>query len=189
MRAPGYQAAAAFAAKSMVSFATMFGCGSPSIGSGGVALTCDGRGLHARHPDLRSCPTRGWRPCSSRKARRPVLGDHVVHDLRRLIGLRTLDVVLLFKQPCEAGAFERALAAGGRRRGVRHARRERLSQLVQLIGVIVDGIVQGFGKITGDFGLGLLIPFDRFASVEPSISNVVEVLFAGPHPQANALSL
>jgi hypothetical protein len=41
--------------------------------------------------------------------------------------------------------------------------------------VIVEGIVQGFGKITGDFGLGLLIPFDRFASVEPSISNVVEV--------------
>ena len=96
---------------------------------------------------------------------------------------------MLFKQPCEAGTFERALAAGGRRRGVRHARRERLSQLVQLIGVIVDGIVQGLGKITGDFGLGLLIPFDRFASVEPSISNVVEVLFAGPHPQANALSL
>ena len=29
-----------------------------------------------------------------------------------------------------------------------------LSQLVQLIGVIVEGIVQGFGKITGDFGLG-----------------------------------
>ena len=69
-----------------------------------------------------------------------------------------------------------------------------LSQLVQLIGVIVEGIVQGFGKITGDFSLGLLIAFDRlFASVEPSISNIVEVLFAGafggPHPQANALSL
>ena len=45
--------------------------------------------------------------------------------------------------------------------------------------MIVEGIVQGFGKITGDFGLGLLIAFDRFASVEPSISNVVEVLFAG----------
>jgi hypothetical protein len=41
------------------------------------------------------------------------------------------------------------------------------SQLVQLIGVIVKGIVQGFGKFTGDFGLGLLIAFDRFASVEP----------------------
>jgi hypothetical protein len=54
-----------------------------------------------------------------------------------------------------------------------------LSQLVQPIGVIVEGIVRGFGKITGDFGLGLHIPFDRFASVEPSISNVVEVLFAG----------
>ena len=54
-----------------------------------------------------------------------------------------------------------------------------LSQLVQLIGVIVEGIVQGFGKITGDFGLRLLFAFDRFASVEPSISNVVEVLFAG----------
>ena len=45
--------------------------------------------------------------------------------------------------------------------------------------MIVEGIVQGFGKITGDFGLGLLIAFDRLASVEPSISNVVEVLFAG----------
>jgi hypothetical protein len=44
--------------------------------------------------------------------------------------------------------------------------------------VIVEGIVQGFGKITGDFGLGLPIAFDRFASVEPSISNVVEVFFA-----------
>src|SRR5262249_22722962 len=53
-----------------------------------------------------------------------------------------------------------------------------LSQLVELIGVIVEGIVQGFGKITGDFGLGLLIAFDRFASVEPSTSNVVEVPFA-----------
>ena len=42
------------------------------------------------------------------------------------------------------------------------------SQFVQLIGVIVEGIVQGFGKITGDFGLGLLIAFDRFASIEPS---------------------
>jgi hypothetical protein len=52
------------------------------------------------------------------------------------------------------------------------------SQLVQLIGVIVEGIVQGFGKNTGDFGLGLLIAFDQFASVEPSISNVVELLFA-----------
>jgi hypothetical protein len=44
------------------------------------------------------------------------------------------------------------------------------SQLVQLIGVIVEGIVQGFGKNTGDFGLGLLIAFDRFASIEPSSS-------------------
>jgi hypothetical protein len=41
----------------------------------------------------------------------------------------------------------------------------------------VEGIVQGFGKITGDFGLGLLIAFDRFASVEPSISNVVDMAF------------
>lgn len=40
-------------------------------------------------------------------------------------------------------------------------------------------IVQGFAKITGDFGVGLLIAFDQFASVEPSISNVVEVLFSG----------
>jgi hypothetical protein len=39
------------------------------------------------------------------------------------------------------------------------------SQLIQLIGVIVEGIVRGFGKNTGDFGLGLLIAFDRFASV------------------------
>ena len=45
--------------------------------------------------------------------------------------------------------------------------------------MIVEGIVQGFGKITGDFGLGLLIAFDWLASVGPSISNVVEVLFAG----------
>jgi hypothetical protein len=45
--------------------------------------------------------------------------------------------------------------------------------------VIVGGIVPGFGKITGDFGLGLLIPIDQLASVEPSISNVVEVLLAG----------
>src|SRR5262245_50019664 len=44
--------------------------------------------------------------------------------------------------------------------------------------MIVEGIVQGFGKITGDFRLGLLVAFDRFASVEPSISNVIEVLFA-----------
>jgi hypothetical protein len=41
----------------------------------------------------------------------------------------------------------------------------------------VEGVVQGFGKITGDFGLGLLIAFDRFASVEPSISNVVDMAF------------
>src|SRR3970282_1130256 len=54
-----------------------------------------------------------------------------------------------------------------------------LSQLVQLIGMIVEGIVQRFGKITGDFRLGLLIAFDRFASVEPSICNIIEVLFAG----------
>ena len=54
-----------------------------------------------------------------------------------------------------------------------------LSQLVQLIGMIVEGIVQGFGKITGDFSLGVLIAFDRFASVEPSSSNVIEVRFAG----------
>jgi hypothetical protein len=40
-------------------------------------------------------------------------------------------------------------------------------------------LVQRFGKITGNLDLGLLIAFDRFASVEPSISNVVEVLFAG----------
>ncbi len=37
----------------------------------------------------------------------------------------------------------------------------------------------GLGKITGDFGSGLVIAFDRFASVEPSIGNVGEVLFAG----------
>ena len=34
-----------------------------------------------------------------------------------------------------------------------------LRQLVQLIIVIVEAIVQGFGKITGDFGLGRLIAF------------------------------
>jgi hypothetical protein len=48
-----------------------------------------------------------------------------------------------------------------------------------IIGMIMEGIAQGFGKITGDFSLGLLIAFDRFASVESSISNIVEVLFAG----------
>ena len=45
--------------------------------------------------------------------------------------------------------------------------------------MIVESIVQGFGKITGDFRLGLLIAFDRFASIQPSISNIIEVLFAG----------
>jgi hypothetical protein len=43
------------------------------------------------------------------------------------------------------------------------------------------------------FGLALLIAFDRLASVESSISNVVDVLFRGRfgglHPQAKALSL
>jgi hypothetical protein len=33
-----------------------------------------------------------------------------------------------------------------------------------------ENIVQGFRKITGDFGLGLLSAFDRFVSVKPSIS-------------------
>ena len=45
--------------------------------------------------------------------------------------------------------------------------------------MIMEGIVQGFRKITGEFSLGLLIAFDRFASVESSTSNIVEVLFAG----------
>lgn len=43
--------------------------------------------------------------------------------------------------------------------------------------MIVEGVVQSFGKITGDFGLGLLIAFDRFAAIEPSIGYIVEVFF------------
>jgi len=44
-------------------------------------------------------------------------------------------------------------------------------QLRRVIGVIAEGTVQGFGKVTGDFGPGRLVTFDRFAPAEPSISN------------------
>jgi hypothetical protein len=40
---------------------------------------------------------------------------------------------------------------------------------------LVALLVQHFGKITGDFSLGMLIAFGRFAS---DINNVVELLFA-----------
>jgi hypothetical protein len=53
-----------------------------------------------------------------------------------------------------------------------------LSQLVQPIGAIVQSIVHGFGRIICGFGFRLRATFDRFASVESGISNVVEVLFA-----------
>jgi hypothetical protein len=40
-------------------------------------------------------------------------------------------------------------------------------------------LVQRFGKISGNLGLGVLVAFDRFASVDPGIIKVVEVLRAG----------
>ena len=45
--------------------------------------------------------------------------------------------------------------------------------------MIVNRIVESFGKITRDLCLSVLIVFDRFAAVEPSVSNIIEVLFAG----------
>src|SRR5690606_17934999 len=54
-----------------------------------------------------------------------------------------------------------------------------LSQFVQLTGMVVDVIVQHFRKIAGDFRLGLLVVFGRFASVDARTFEIVEVLFAG----------
>ena len=49
-----------------------------------------------------------------------------------------------------------------------------LSQLVQLIGVIVEGIVQGFGKVTGISAWAC-----SSLSIKASTNNIVEVPFAG----------